>query len=50
MALKKEIDVYVPLPAVRNINGATVERNYLQMKQDIRIFIELERLLSDPAL
>jgi hypothetical protein len=51
-ALKKEIDAYVPLPEVRKINGAIVERNYLQIKQDIRDIIELEmeRLLSDPAL
>jgi hypothetical protein len=51
-ALKKEIDGYVPLPEVRKINGAIVERNYLQIKQDIRDIIELEmeRLLSDPAL
>jgi hypothetical protein len=51
-ALKKEIDAYVLLPEVRKINGAIVERNYLQIKQDIRDIIELEmeRLLSDPAL
>jgi len=51
-ALKKEIGAYVPLPEVRKINGAIVERNYLQIKQDIRDIIELEmeRLLSDPAL
>jgi hypothetical protein len=52
VALKKEIEDYVPLPQVRKINGAIVERNYLQIKQDIRDIIELEmeRLLSDPAL
>ena len=51
-ALKKEIDGYVPLPEVRKISGAIVERNYLQIKQDIRdiIEMEMERLLSDPAL
>jgi hypothetical protein len=51
-ALKKEIDAYVPLPEVRKIRAAIVERNYLQIKQDIRDIIELEmeRLLSDPAL
>jgi hypothetical protein len=51
-ALKKEIDDYVPLPEVRKINGAIVERNYLQIKQDILDIIELEmeRLLSDPGL
>ncbi|MFB9844099.1 conjugal transfer protein MobC [Mucilaginibacter ginsenosidivorans] len=51
-ALKKEIDGYVPLPEVRKISPAIVERNYLQIRQDIRDMIELEmeRLLSDPAL
>jgi hypothetical protein len=51
-ALKKEIDKYVALPEVRKINGAIVERNYLQIKQDIQDIIELEmdRLLTDPAL
>jgi hypothetical protein len=51
-ALKKEIDAYLPLPEVRKISSAIVERNYLQIKQDIRDIIELEmeRLLSDPAL
>ncbi|RKR82154.1 type IV secretory system conjugative DNA transfer VirD4/TraG family protein [Mucilaginibacter gracilis] len=51
-ALKKEIDGYVALPEVRKISAAIVERNYLQIKQDIRDIIELEmeRLLSDPAL
>ncbi|MES2378472.1 MAG: conjugal transfer protein MobC [Bacteroidota bacterium] len=51
-ALKKEIDGYVPLPEVRKISAAIVERNYLQIKQDIQDIIELEmeRLLSDPAL
>jgi hypothetical protein len=51
-ALKKELDGYVPLPEVRKITGAIVERNYLQIKQDIRDIMELEmeRLLTDPAL
>ncbi|MEO3402939.1 conjugal transfer protein MobC [Mucilaginibacter sp. CAU 1740] len=51
-ALKKEIDGYVALPEVRKISSAIVERNYLQIKQDIRDIIELEmeRLLSDPAM
>lgn len=51
-ALKKEIDAYVPLPEIRKITNAIVERNYLQIRQDIRdiIDLEMERLLSDPAL
>lgn len=51
-ALRKEINGYVALPEVRKITPAIVERNYLQIKQDIRDIIELEmeRLLSDPSL
>ena len=51
-ALKKEIDCYQQLPDVRKITLAIIERNYMQIKQDIRDIIELEmeRLLSDPAL
>ncbi|MGF7082793.1 conjugal transfer protein MobC [Mucilaginibacter sp. UYCu711] len=51
-ALKKEIEGYQQLPVVRVINPAIVERNYLQIRQDIQNIIELEmeRLLSDPAL
>ena len=50
-ALKKEIDSYHPLPETRTISNALVERNYLQIKQDIRDIFdsEIERLLSDPT-
>ncbi|MEO3404897.1 conjugal transfer protein MobC [Mucilaginibacter sp. CAU 1740] len=50
--LKKEIESYLSLPDVRKISSAIVERNYLQIKQDIKDIIELEmeRLLSDPGL
>jgi len=45
-------DIYLPIPEVRAISPAIVERNYLQIKQDIRdiIRLEMERLLSDPTL
>lgn len=51
-ALKKEIDGYRELPPVRVINPGIVQRNNLQIKQDIQDIIEqeLERLLSDPVL
>ncbi|TWR26759.1 conjugal transfer protein TraG [Mucilaginibacter achroorhodeus] len=51
-ALKKEIDSYKPLPEIKKINPAVVERNYLDIKKDIKNIIELEmeRLLSDPSL
>jgi hypothetical protein len=50
-ALKKEIDGYQPLPEVRKITAGIIERNYLQIKQDVRDIVEaeMERLLSDPA-
>ncbi|MDO3641351.1 conjugal transfer protein MobC [Mucilaginibacter sp. L3T2-6] len=50
--LKNEIAGYVELPVVRRIHSAIVQRNYLQIKQDIQelIQLEMERLLSDPAL
>lgn len=51
-ALKKEINGYKPIPIVRQLDNAIVQRNYLQIKQDVQqiIFSEIERLLSDPAL
>jgi hypothetical protein len=51
-ALKKEVDSYQEPPVVRQINNAIVQRNYLQIKQDIQeiIQLEMERLLSDPAM
>ena len=51
-ALKNEIAGYKEIPPVRNINNAIVQRNYEQIKQDIKdiILSEMERLLSDPTL
>ncbi|GAA4910569.1 conjugal transfer protein MobC [Mucilaginibacter defluvii] len=51
-ALKQEIDGYLPLPEVRKVSAGIIERNYLQIKQDVRDIIEteMERLLSDPGL
>lgn len=50
--LKKEIDDYLKLPVVRQINSGIVQRNYLQIKQDVQeiVQLEMERLLSDPGL
>lgn len=50
-ALKEEVDAYQPIPAVRVINAGIVQRNYLQIKQDVREIIGeiFERLLNDPA-
>jgi len=51
-ALNKEIAGYLEIPEVRSINNGIVQRNYLQIKQDVQEIIqsEIERLLSDPSL
>ncbi|KIA82523.1 conjugal transfer protein MobC [Flavobacterium sp. AED] len=50
-ALKKEEDNYKEIPAIRKLDNTMVQRNYLQIKQDIKEIIhsEMERLLNDPA-
>lgn len=49
-ALKAEEDAFVDIPKIRNIDNAIVQRNYLQIKQDVQqiIHTEMEALLSDP--
>lgn len=51
-ALKKEENSYKSIPAVRKLDNSMVQRNYLQVKQDIEDIIqsEIERLLNDPGL
>ncbi|WPR77930.1 conjugal transfer protein MobC [Algoriphagus sp. NG3] len=50
-ALKREQENYVPIPEIRKINSTIVQRNYLQIKQDVRDIIqaEMSRLLNDPG-
>ncbi|MCC9063628.1 conjugal transfer protein MobC [Flavobacterium piscisymbiosum] len=50
--LKKEHDVYQEIAPIRKIDNAMVQRNYLQIKQDIQdiVHAEMERLLSNPSL
>ncbi|MEP0713806.1 MAG: type IV secretory system conjugative DNA transfer family protein, partial [Algoriphagus sp.] len=50
-ALKKEQDNYVPIPEIRKIDSPIVQRNYLQIKQDVQDIIQAEmgRLLNDPG-
>ncbi|MBX2948053.1 MAG: YWFCY domain-containing protein [Crocinitomicaceae bacterium] len=50
-ALKAEEDAYKPIPEVRQVDNAMVQRNFMQIRQDIQDIInsEMERLLSDPA-
>jgi type IV secretory pathway TraG/TraD family ATPase VirD4 len=51
-ALKKEEDHYKDIAVIRKIDTAMVQRNYLQVKQDIQEIMqsEMERLLNDPSL
>jgi hypothetical protein len=51
-ALKKEEDNYKDIAVIRKIDNAMVQRNYLQVKQDIQEIMqsEIERLLHDPGL
>lgn len=51
-ALKKEQDHYVDIPVIRKVDNAMVQRNYLQIKKDIKdtIYAEKERLLNDIEL
>lgn len=51
-ALKIEQDQYVNIPVIRKVDNAMVQRNYLQIKRDIKdiIYAEKERLLNDIEL
>lgn len=49
--LKREQENYVPIPEIRKLDITIVQRNYLQIKQDVReiILSELDRLVNDPG-
>ena len=51
-ALKKEQDSYKDIQVIRKLDNTMVQRNYLQIKQDVQDIIqsEMERLLNDPGL
>jgi len=51
-ALKKEQDSYNGIPIIRRLDNAMVQRNYLQIKQDVQeiIQVEMEKVLNDPGL
>jgi TusA-related sulfurtransferase len=51
-ALKKEQDANKKIQVIRKMDNTMVQRNYLQIKQDIQDIIqsEMERLLNDPGL
>jgi len=52
VALKKEQDSYKDIEVIRKLDNTMVQRNYLQIKQDVQDIIqsEMERLLNDPGL
>jgi len=43
---------YKPLPVIRQVDNGMVQRNYLQIKQDVEDFVsaEMERMMGDPGL
>ncbi|MBF9252259.1 YWFCY domain-containing protein [Pontibacter sp. 172403-2] len=51
-ALKQEQNNYREIPVIRKLDNAMVQRNYLQIKQDVQDIIqsEIERILNDPGL
>jgi len=51
-ALKHEQGSYKEIPVIRKLDNAMVQRNYLQIKQDVQDIIqfEMERVLNDPGL
>jgi hypothetical protein len=51
-ALKNEQDGYKEIPVVRKLDNAVVQKNYLQIKQDVQDIInsEMERVLNDKGL
>ncbi len=50
--LKMEQKFYRPLPAVRQVDGVMIQRNYFQVKQDVEDLVsaEIERMMDDPEL
>jgi len=51
-ALKQEQYSYKEIPIIRKLDNAMVQRNYLQIKQDVQDIIqfEMERVLNDQGL
>ena len=50
-AISAEEKSYQPIPEVRKVDAVMVQRNYMQIKQDIQDIIhsEMERMLNDPS-
>lgn len=50
--LQSEQKNYKPIPQIRRIDNSMIQRNYLQIKQDVEDLIsaEIERMMNDPGL
>ena len=50
-SLKKEQAGYKSIPVVRTINASIIQKNYLQIKQEVDDLVnaEMERIMHDPA-
>lgn len=51
-ALQAEQANYRPIPTIRVVDNAIIQRNYLQIKQDVEDLVnaEIDRMLNDPGL
>ncbi|MEP7319085.1 MAG: conjugal transfer protein MobC [Panacibacter sp.] len=51
-ALKAEQEAYKEIPVVRKLDNSIIQRNYLQIKQEVQDLVqsEIERVLGDPGL
>jgi hypothetical protein len=50
--LKAEQDAYKEIPVVRKLDNSIIQRNYLQIKQEVQELVqaEMERVISEPSL
>jgi TusA-related sulfurtransferase len=50
--LKKEQQGYKPIPVVRQVTQAMIQRNYTQIRQEIEDLVtaEMERIIGDPGM
>jgi hypothetical protein len=51
-ALKAEQEAYKEIPVVRKLDNSIIQRNYLQIKQEVQDLVqsEIERVLGEPGL
>lgn len=51
-ALKAEQEAYREIPVVRKLDNSIIQRNYLQIKQEVQDLVqaEIERVLGEPGL